>query len=1277
MKIGYVKSEPSPVIRMFYDHHPVLVTCDCGATAPLVRLSTATRCNFPIHQAGQLVKQADGSSEMEVCGEVHVVLSRGSLKFKLDALVVRALDSEVLGGMPFLNTNNMCLDIPNSRILVDGGRHSIPSILGEHSSQSHNSAEACLIRADRKVVVMPGEYVEFPITNRPDLEEMDVSIEPHGTGWPEPDISCVIARKVRIPNLTELPVVVQKHQHVAQIRPILTPVPVSPVDVKHSESSLFSVPQSGPFSSDVPIDPDGQLTLSIRRKFAALHERYDGVFDPTIGKYNDASGRLRAIINIGKVEPPPCKGRLPSYSKPIMDRMQLECDKLEQLGVLAKPEDIGVVVEYVSPSFLVDKPNGDKRLVTAFNGLAAFTKKPPSRVSNCEAILRFLAKSRYIIKTDMTKQFFQMPLQKKSMKYAGILTPYRGLRVYTRAAMGMPGSTEYLDQLTSRVLGELIYEGNVAKLADDLYVGANDIEVLYRVWQRVLEIFKANNLRLSASKTIICPRQCTVLGWLWNSGDIFPSPHKVNPLSTCDLPKTVKSLRSWLGGAKHLKSCIPRYSSLFAPLETAVAGKESREEVDWTVDLKRALTSAQQAIREMKPITVARPTDKIAIQTDAASSNNGIGAVMYLVRGKKRLLGGYFSCKLNQCQAKWLPCEIEALAIASAVNHWSMDITESDHTTQVLTDSLPSVHAHRKLQKGEFSLSMRLSTFLATLSRFRVHLQHIAGANNQAADYLSRSPTTCGNEQCQVCSFVTQQQSATVQALTVSDVLEGRAPGPYTNPTAWKDSQCECPHLRRVYNHLNLGTRPTQKQSNIRDVKRYLQKVTIGRDNLLVVKRHQTFAPDRDVTVVPRHLLHGLLTALHLRFSHPTKSQLQKVFERYFFALDHEEGITEVTNSCHLCQSLAKLPPERAQFSTSEPPNAPGKVFASDVMKRSSQKILVTRDYFSSYTTACFIPNENRDAYRSGLIQTTADIRTGQGAIIRVDGATALQSMVKDKVLQSNGLSLEIGRLKNPNKNAVADKAIQELETEIRKKHPDGARITELDLASVLHILNSRMRANGLSAREILFQRDYVSGVQLKINDDVISKSRYENLSKNHPHSARSKVPFSAPPTRITSFNPGDIIFHKHDGSKHTARQQYIVSSVNEKSVFARKFTSSLYGSRVYEFKPHEIYKLTMVSDPPKVAPLERCSPIDSEDSDIDIDDEDQPATAADRPVIPDVKNDSRIEDPTSEHVANHQSVPDENRIGPPNDSEEGEGRPSRQRRKPKWMTSGEYVLKF
>ena len=53
------------------------------------------------------------------------------------------------------------------------------------------------------------------------------------------------------------------------------------------------------------------------------------------------------------------------------------------------------------------------------------------------------------------------------MKYVGINTPYKGTYVYQRSVMGLPGSEAALEEVLSRILGDLLQSGNVVKLVDD------------------------------------------------------------------------------------------------------------------------------------------------------------------------------------------------------------------------------------------------------------------------------------------------------------------------------------------------------------------------------------------------------------------------------------------------------------------------------------------------------------------------------------------------------------------------------------------------------------------------------------------------------------------------------------------------------------------------------------------------------------------------------------------------------------------------------------------
>ena len=115
------------------------------------------------------------------------------------------------------------------------------------------------------------------------------------------------------------------------------------------------------------------------------------------------------------------------------------------------------------------------------------------------------------------------------MKYCGVATPFKGVRVYVRSVMGMPGSETALKKVMCRVLGPLLQDRSVAKITDDLYGGDNTPRELLHNWKRVLQALHKCNLRLSAHKTIISRPTTTILGWIWNTDSLSASPTVLTP----------------------------------------------------------------------------------------------------------------------------------------------------------------------------------------------------------------------------------------------------------------------------------------------------------------------------------------------------------------------------------------------------------------------------------------------------------------------------------------------------------------------------------------------------------------------------------------------------------------------------------------------------------------------------------------------------------------------------------------------------------------------------
>ena len=1202
----------SPVLNTFYHEHPLQLTLDTGATSNMVRASSAKLYGFPITPASQMARQADGVTPMDVIGEVHCSLTRGHRTFELDALVVRQLDVDILAGNPFMVRNDIGVRPAKHQIEIGGTEIISYSSPSRHTRQpSVRRTQSFLLRNPNRTVVLPGEYVQFSTPSDADSDTL-WALEPRldcpsnlprkpEDAWPPPQQIQSVDHVVRISNMTDSPILLKSGEQLCQVRHIL-PVETSTSPPTLSRTAPPSPAICKPFSPCVVVDPDGCLDQDTRDKFKALNLEFDDVFNPSISKYNGASGKIEAVVNIGPTLPPQRKGRLPQYNRNTLEELQDKFDELEAAGVFAKPEQVNVHVEYLNTSFLVKKPNGGSRLVTSFGEVAQYSKPQPSLMPNVDSVLREIGKWKFMVITDLLKSFYQIPLANSSMKYCGVATPFKGIRVYTRSAMGMPGSETCLEELMSRVLGDLIQEGCVAKIADDLYVGGNSPTEVLDNWRRVLVLLQKNNLRLSAAKTIICPSKAIVLGWVWSNGTLQASPHKLAALSSVEPPSTVQGLRSFVGAYKVLSRVLPRFAELLDPLEQATAGKESREKIVWCDELLLTFKTAQRALVDNRTITIPQPQDALWIVTDGSVKNRGIAATLYAHRNGSLLLAGFFSAKLRKHQVTWLPCEIEALAIGAAIRHFAPYIIQSPHTTEVLTDNRPCVQAYEKLKRGEFSASSRVTTFLSTVSRYSVHIRHIAGVENLPSDYASRNPRECLDSSCQICKFIAELEDSVVRSLSVSDVLQGSVKMPFTSRAAWQATQLECPHLRRTHSHLSQGTRPSKKATKIIDVKRYLKDVVIAADGLLVVRDHQPFQPPRERLVVPRSVLEGLLTALHIRFSHPSKYQMKRLFSRYFFALDVDKAIDLVSSSCHLCESVKSIPKHFQPQSSEDAPQSIGISFAADVARRHRQLILVLRETVSSYTLTTLIKSEKHEDLRNGLIVLCSQLRSlhDGGVSVRVDPAPGFCALATDPILLSHGITLEIGRVKNPNKNPVAERAIEELGLELLNLSPEGGPVSDVTLALATANTNSRIRRDGLSAQEVWTQRDQLTGEQLPIVDRQLILSQNYSRQQNHAPSAKSKARGRTNlPTAAVSV--GDLVFLKGDRDKLKAREKYLVVGVREDlSCTLRKFSTSQFRSKPYVVPMSECYPVppTVLAQSPQgpIRGLHKPSSFDSDD---------------------------------------------------------------------------------
>ena len=132
--------------------------------------------------------------------------------------------------------------------------------------------------------------------------------------------------------------------------------------------------------------------------------------------------------------------------------------------------------------------------------------------------------------------------------------------------------------------------------------------------------------------------------------------------------------------------------------------------------------------------------------------------------------------------------------------------------------------------------------------------------------------------------------------------------------------------------------------------------------------------------------------------------------------------------------------------------------------------ILVCVEVFF-YVTACLIPSEKAEDLANTIIQVVTPIRRSNSILVRVDKAPGFLKLINSSqsILSDVGISLQMGNDENKNSNCIVDKAIDQLENEIKKISHSGDQITITHLAQCVLLLKNKIRNRNLSASEIHF----------------------------------------------------------------------------------------------------------------------------------------------------------------------------------------------------------------
>ena len=106
-QVSRVTTKPSPFLNAYYYDFVVRTVLDTGATVNLINERLANYLGLPITPSSLSATQADWKSDLNVVGEARFSLTRNNVTLYFEGLVIRDLEVDVLGGIPFFEHNDI------------------------------------------------------------------------------------------------------------------------------------------------------------------------------------------------------------------------------------------------------------------------------------------------------------------------------------------------------------------------------------------------------------------------------------------------------------------------------------------------------------------------------------------------------------------------------------------------------------------------------------------------------------------------------------------------------------------------------------------------------------------------------------------------------------------------------------------------------------------------------------------------------------------------------------------------------------------------------------------------------------------------------------------------------------------------------------------------------------------------------------------------------------------------------------------------------------------
>ncbi|GFN81031.1 polyprotein [Plakobranchus ocellatus] len=283
----------------------------------------------------------------------------------------------------------------------------------------------------------------------------------------------------------------------------------------------------------------------------------------------------------------------------------MEVKKMLDMGVIEPSNS-----PYSSLIVLVKKPDGTNRFCIDFRRLNGKTIMDKEPIPNQEDLFAKLSKASIFSKIDLTKGYWQIPMDDSSKQYTAFQTPI-GLMQWKFMPFGLSNAPATFAR-TMRLLLDGI--PNVISYFDDILIYTQDWMSHLKTLDAVLSRLAKHGFTARPTKMYIGFEEIEFLGHVVGKGKLRPEIVKVERILKLSTPKTKKQVKSLLGLLGYYRKFIDNFASICNPL-TELLRKGSPEKIEWTQECEDTLNKIKHLFSTSPILALPDLTKQFVVRT--------------------------------------------------------------------------------------------------------------------------------------------------------------------------------------------------------------------------------------------------------------------------------------------------------------------------------------------------------------------------------------------------------------------------------------------------------------------------------------------------------------------------------------------------------------------------------------------------------------------------------------------------------------------------------------